>query len=250
MWYLAILIEWAQILFALYLASLSYWFWPLSIFIIGTRQHSIGTLGHNAVHGQVVKSTKISDLLANTFCFWPLGFHSTGYKDFHFKHHKTLGTEDDPERLHLYNWSKEQWELPLTRKRIVKYAIEDLLGLHTPELFKAFKLIKRPTWVDWLSAVVYGSVSILLVYLFPFIICYHIAIFTSFWFAFRLRIWTEHVGSEWTHRPNPTWWQKWLFMPWGSEYHYEHHEHPSVPFNKLHNFRKYHGDSLSTIWKL
>jgi fatty acid desaturase len=67
-----------------------------------------------------------------------------------------------------------------------------------------------------------------------------ISMLTSFWFFFRLRVWTEHVGLKEgeTLRFTPTFIERMLFLPHNTEYHYEHHESPGVSFDKLPELRK------------
>jgi len=36
-----------------------------------------------------------------------------------------------------------------------------------------------------------------------------------------------------THKIKSNWWQRLLFLPHAAEYHHEHHEKPSIPYNKL-----------------
>ena len=64
-----------------------------------------------------------------------------------------------------------------------------------------------------------------------------LSVFLSNWAVFRLRIWTEHVGTDSTHRLKASWWQRWLFLPHNTWYHYEHHEWPWVPFYNLSKAR-------------
>lgn len=69
------------------------------------------------------------------------------------------------------------------------------------------------------------------------------ALSTSFWASNRLRIWTEHQGTNGTHRIWPTWWQRFLFLPHNIWVHPEHHANAAIPFYDLPRMRR--GESLS-----
>ncbi len=59
------------------------------------------------------------------------------------------------------------------------------------------------------------------------------SIATVFWSGVRLRIWTEHLGTSSTHRIHVPEWLEQLIMPHAIGLHWEHHQHPNVPFYKL-----------------
>jgi len=68
-----------------------------SVFVIGTRQHAILILAHDGGHGQASANRKLNDLVTNLFSLWPFGLGVSGYRKFHFAHHRYMGTELDPE---------------------------------------------------------------------------------------------------------------------------------------------------------
>ena len=60
-------------------------------------------------------------------------------------------------------------------------------------------------------------------------VLWYASLSTAFWAFFRLRVWTEHVGTLQTHRLSATWWQRALFLPHNTWCHAEHHENAAVP---------------------
>jgi fatty acid desaturase len=169
-------------------------------------------------------------------CLWPLGFALEGYRRFHFKHHRAVGTPDDPELIHKDNKWLAQWRLPFSEWKTAGHVVGDFLGGSLPHLGLAAYLTRPVSLRDqvgpaltigtfvtlswwlgclWIPALWFGSMV------------------TSFWAVFRLRIWTEHtVEDEFgdpTHRISANAWQRFLFLPHYTWCHWEHHEYPQVP---------------------
>lgn len=241
-WLIPALIEWAVILslFAMGFALGHWLIWALVVVLVGSRQHALGVLGHDGAHFTAARSRTINDLATQLLCFWPLGSGLGGFRRFHFAHHRHFGTDKDPELLFKNDWSHEQWSLPTTRAQIIRYFLLDLVGFGVPEVAKAFRLLGRVGVMDWIGpALMWATVGVLLYMtgLWFAAVIWVLALVTSFWGFFRLRTWTEHVGTPTTHRVQANWWQRIFVTPHGSWSHYEHHEHPAVPFWKRGELR-------------
>lgn len=241
-WLIPALTEWAAIVLLFTVGfALNHWLiWALVVVLIGSRQHALGVLGHDGAHFTAARSRTVNDLATQLLCFWPLGCGLGGFRRFHFGHHRHFGTDKDPELLFKNDWSKEQWELPTTRAQIIRYFLLDLVGFGVPETIKAFRLLGRVGVWDWLGPILLWSTVGVVLYvtgLWFAAVIWVLALGTSFWGFFRLRTWTEHVGTPTTHRVRANWWQRMFITPHGSWSHYEHHEHPSVPFWKRDELR-------------
>ena len=228
-WLRDLLIDWLLIFLAIAI-GLKFWYLiPLSIFIIGNRQHALALLGHDATHKLISKSPFVNYFFGNFFTYAPIGLPWDGYRRFHMGHHRWLGTVRDPEldrKLQSGVVVKNA-----TKKNIIMQFIKDLLGLNILDM-KKFNLDKSNE--DELTI---GFVQ-LLILLTAFIdwkipLMWYAAMPTSLLAISRLRIWHEHVGTDKTHMIKATWWQRLLFLPHYAEYHHEHHEKPNVPYNKL-----------------
>jgi Fatty acid desaturase len=75
------------------------------------------------------------DLLANTLCEWPLMSNLSGYRAFHFEHHRKVGTPDDPELIHKNNeWRilnipvLGQWPVPIRPWKFALFIAGDFFG--------------------------------------------------------------------------------------------------------------------------
>jgi len=86
----------------------------VTIAIVASRQHSLGTLLHEAVHYRAFRSKSVNDIMADVLVAFPLGLSTSGFRIFHFRHHAHLGTSRDPEAAAAlvdpsYTWPKTRW---------------------------------------------------------------------------------------------------------------------------------------------
>jgi len=228
-WLRDLLLDWLLIFLAIAI-GLNFWYLiPVSIFIIGNRQHALALLGHDATHKLVSKNNTINYIAGGIFCYAPIGLPWDGYREFHMSHHRWLGTVKDPELNRKFEAGVIVKNA--TKKNIIIQFIKDLLGLGIRDLTK-FSLHKTND-----DKIAIGIVQLIII-LTAFIdwripVMWNLAIPTSLLAISRLRIWHEHVGTDTTHMIKATWWQRLLFLPHYAEYHHEHHEKPNVPYNKL-----------------
>lgn len=66
-------------------------FWPIAIFLIGSRQRALSNLVHDASHGNLIAHRKANDLIANLFAGWPMMDSVQNYRSSHAEHHRHLG---------------------------------------------------------------------------------------------------------------------------------------------------------------
>lgn len=213
--------------------------WPsvvtglLAIILIGTRQHGIAVLGHDGAHGSICKPRWLNDALAK-LCFWPLGISLREYRAFHFMHHGFVGTPHDPERR-LKAKNATAWDLPASRRRILMLCAKDFLILPAlRDVMPFMALVVSSTSIVW--ALAFWTWVIVVFGLWPLVLWF-MALSTSFWASNRMRIWTEHQGTDGTHCVRMSWWQRFLFAPHNIGWHFEHHANAAVPFHRLPEVR-------------
>jgi fatty acid desaturase len=241
-WLTAVFFDWVIVVLAICLSYFSYWFIPISILIIGNRQHALGILGHDGAHQLVCPRNKfLNDLITNIFVFYPFFISIKEYRKFHWDHHRNTNNDKDPEIL-LKATKPNSMEGPITLRKVVKHGLMDLMGFGIPHIV-AFMFYIRPKKIrDSIPIFFVLLMSLFLIYSknYLILVLWFVSLYTSFWFFFRLRVWTEHVGLDEgeTLRFTPTMLEKILFLPHNTWLHYEHHEKPSVPFDKLPELRK------------
>lgn len=235
-WLWRFLVDYSALLVCLGLGAGAAWpLWLTCALVIGTRQHALGVLGHDALHG--LAAPRYNTALT-ALCCWPLGMSTSGYRAFHMAHHWWTNRPGDPEwqfyRNPLVAW---QWRWPPTWWRVT-------LGLLWDLVFG---------WVEWgsmvlglittggdLEGAIVGVLHLwLLVALWvvhpPMLVLWYASLWTSAQMCFRLRALTEHQEADvvTSHLEWPAWWQRWLYLPHNTWCHDAHHDavarHAQVP---------------------
>lgn len=240
-WIRAALLDWAVVVFAYCLAFHSLWLIPFAMLIIGNRQHAIGILGHDGAHQLIIPRSRYwNDWVANCFAFYPLGLSLREYRKFHWDHHRNVNTDRDPEVI-LKKTAPNPMVGPVSLTKVILHGAMDLLGFGVPHVARFLHYIRPKSVRDAIPIAVLGLVSSVLLcgplYLIP--VLWFGSLLTTFWFFFRLRVWTEHVGlgENETLQFTPSWWQVVLFLPHNTWLHHEHHSNPGMPFYRLPDVR-------------
>ncbi len=227
------LLNWAELIGLIALAgAIDH---PLGYFgvavLLGPRQHALSLLAHDAVHGTISRRRWLNDLLGQVLAFWPLFGPLDSYRDFHLLHHRTLGTDRDPE-LAFKQWNPDDFRTPLSRWRLLGWFLRDVLGFSWRKVFQLGKLSPPRTRRDFWGPIAWWLTAELVLWRCGWLWAgrlWWFAYFSSYWAFFRLRAWTEHMGTLGTHRIHAGWLARWLYLPHNTWYHWEHHLHPSVP---------------------
>lgn len=213
--------------------------WVLGIFVVGTRQQALGIIAHDGVHRLISRDRRVNDLVAQIFCYWPMGADLRGNRPMHLNHHRHLGTSQDPE-LAYYRSGAPHWDAPISRGRLLWQLTSACFGANWREIFR----IRQAMPPDVLS----GKLMPLVVNAAFVGICaatgawwaaalWYLSTCTTMVAAWTFRTWIEHLGSATTHRVHlPAWLRFWM-TPHGCWMHWEHHAHPAVPYYNLARVR-------------
>lgn len=239
-WIAALVFDWALIV-AIFVAvgvidhPIAY---VLAIFPLGSRQQGLGALFHDAAHRLVTRRRWLNDALGGPLAAWPLGLTLAGYRRYHLAHHRTLGTERDPESGHKRLLA--HWGLPLRPVHALHF-VSDLVGAGLPHLAAAGRMTRPARMGEAIAFVLFWlAIGTFFFWLHaPWIPLLWVAsIATVFWSGVRLRIYTEHLGTRDTHRlvMHPIF--EAIVMPHAIGLHWEHHHFPRVPFYRLRALRQ------------
>lgn len=77
--------------------TVSFWFYPVAIVILANQYLTLVILGHEGVHGVLHKNMLVNRVLARYFCHFPFLISHTHYSMNHLRHHRNLGTKEDPD---------------------------------------------------------------------------------------------------------------------------------------------------------
>lgn len=79
------------------------WMYGIAFLIIGSCQYKLFILAHDAIHGALHPTKKINDRLARWFVYGPMFMALEDARRNHLKHHRCMGTAEDPDRyLHTF----------------------------------------------------------------------------------------------------------------------------------------------------
>lgn len=237
LWLSDVLVNWGILIMTIYLAGVLHHFisYFVAILIIGSRQHSISILGHDGSHWLVCKNKRLNDFLTNVFTFLPLGACLGSYRKFHFAHHAYTGTQKDPELIHKL-WGAPEWDLPRSENKKKYLLLKDIFGFSAHNIAKAIQLTGPSNpFVAMANNILPISIAILLFVTGNYyaILLWYGSLLTSFWAIFRLRMWSEHLGTLGTHRIKANFWSKLFYLPVNTWCHWEHHKWPSIPYYNL-----------------
>lgn len=212
--------------------------------LIGARQHALAILGHDGAHGLLCRNLTVNDFLVRVLAFAPLGAFLGGYRDFHFAHHRWTATERDPE-LRLKQRASGSYVLPRSRGRMIQTFVADLCGGGLRETFDLIVVTKKGAGrlemlgpILWWAVVGGGLYLVSPGYAMSLVGGWFFCIGTSFWALFRLRVYTEHLGTHGTHVISARFWERTLFLPHNTWCHFEHHAHSHVSASRLPRLRE------------
>jgi len=242
--------------------ALAYWPNPFIIFlcvvVIGTRQHALFVIAHDAAHYLLYENRKINDL-AGRACAMLQGLSMRTYRVIHRLHHNNLYGELDPDTaLH--------GGYPRGKSYLIRKLLKDLSGFTAwktyayflggaPALNTATNVAIRPlddtseklrseARRDRNAVIVFHSILLLLFalsgYLIQYLVLWILPLATVVQAILRLRAIAEHGATTDFSSPltaartnvAPAW-LEWLIFPHHVNYHIEHHLYASVPHYNL-----------------
>lgn len=256
-----LLVNWLMIAgcFVLVFYSPTSWAWILAAAILGGRQLGLAILMHDCSHNAFFKTPALNLFFGKWFCAAPVMADLDRYRTYHLEHHRTAGSDQDPDRPNYVNY-------PVTLQSLGRKFARDLSGL--TGLKVTYLVILMNAGVVKYQLSYDGSrkaegisfsqkIKNLLRGLGPTMI-FHAALLGIFllvkrpelyllwWFGWltfymlysRIRNAAEHGAPVDLHDLDPFlntrttiagWWEKLTVAPNRVNYHLEHHVLPAVP---------------------
>jgi fatty acid desaturase len=114
-------------------SNITWFFYPIALLVIGSRQRALATLMHESAHGILAKNKSLNWVLG-TFCSGYLIFQQmTIYKKTHcYEHHCHLGNPELDPDFKLYR-EEGLYDTQSPRDFLVKYIIKPLLLFKVPK---------------------------------------------------------------------------------------------------------------------
>ncbi|MBC6411839.1 MAG: fatty acid desaturase family protein, partial [Hyphomonadaceae bacterium] len=237
--------------------------WPnpltfvFAVLMIGSRQHGMAVLMHDAAHGILFRNRKINDFVGHYVLGAPYGGDMHSYRKYHLQHHKYTQTDIDPD-LPL------SAKFPVSRHSMMRKFLRDITGLTFIRLrIAAHKMRQgqsagmrgtdafqkssdRPTII---SNVMIFSVLAVMGLWWAYFALWLLPLMTWFWVVLRLRNIAEHAMTARNDSPleharttKANLIERILFAPYWVNYHVEHHAYMYVP---CYNLPKLHRTMLA-----
>ena len=225
----------------------------LAFLIIGSRQHGMAILMHDAAHGVLFKTKSLNEFAGKWVLGAPYGGDLAGYRKYHLKHHRYAQSELDPD-LPL------SAKFPISKASLRRKLLRDITGQTFLRLRLATLKIKSGEKLDiegsdafqksspWpyliTNAVILGTLT-LLGYWWVYFALWLAPLMTWFFAVLRLRNITEHAMTSFDNNPlthaRTTYTnilEKVFLGPYWVNYHVEHHAYMFVPCYQLKALHK------------
>ncbi len=216
--------------------------WPnpliiiVSVLLLGARQLGLEVLNHDCAHSVFFRKRRVNEIVGNWLCGGPMNTNLYRYRDYHLKHHRFAGTENDPDLALALSY-------PASADSMARKFRRDLFG--RTGLRDTWRQIRRMRPRRNAPFFVTHAVMITALALAGAAWAYAL-----WWLAYifvypaitRLRFMSEHgvaadrLSAEPRANTSTTllsWWERLLIGPNRVNYHLEHHLLASVPLYRL-----------------
>lgn len=257
----AVVHDFAVLAFAVFLGL---YFWPnpivllLSIFLIGTRQHALFVIAHDAAHYLLYETRWLNDAVGRA-CAMVQGLSMCTYRVIHRLHHNNLYGELDPDTALHGGYPRGRWYLMrkllkdlsgLTAWKTYAYFLGGAPALNTATnvamrpLDDTSEKLRREARHDRNAVIAFHLAALALFawsgYLVQYLVLWILPLVTVVQAILRLRAIAEHGATTDFSSPLtaartnvlPAW-LEWLIFPHRVNYHIEHHLYASVPHYNL-----------------
>jgi sphingolipid delta-4 desaturase len=246
-WILAGLVA-CQMAIAAFMGKLGFEYWWLALitaYLVGAfLSHPLYAIVHEATHNLIFKGTTLNRWAAILADLPNVVPGASAFTTFHLKHHAYMG--DDSLDADL----PSPWEAKIVGNSTIRKAIWMLL-FPVCQIYRAFRLHRINTWTTWMFLNV-GMVFLsdaLMVYFFG----WHSLFYLFFSMLFALGL--HPLGARWIQEHYTLDENQETFSYYGKinkiglniGYHVEHHDFPSIPWNRLPELRKIAPEYYDTL---
>ena len=237
----------------------------LAVLLIGSRQHGLSILVHEAAHGILFKTRGLNEWVGKYLLAAPYGGNLQIYRKYHLKHHKYAQTENDPDLV-------LSQKFPLSKESLRRKFFRDITGQTFLRLRLAqFETLRRKlngkdavkiqgadafeSGSPWPSLIanlsMFSALSVSGVW-WAYFALWVLPLATWFFVVIRLRNIAEHAMTTFDNNPlthartvKANVLERVFFAPYWVNYHVEHHAYMYVP---CHKFPELHAAMQSAGW--
>jgi fatty acid desaturase len=211
----------------------------LAILLVGSRQHGMAILMHDAAHGVLFKTKAINEFVGKWILGAPYGGDMLAYRHYHLKHHRYTQSDDDPD-LPL------SAKFPTSKASLRRKFIRDLTG----QTFFRLRMISRSAqkepgmdafektspWPSRITNLILFVALAALGHWWVYPVLWVLPLMTWFLAVLRNRNIAEHAltttdGNVLTQARtvHANWIARIFLAPYWVNYHVEHHAYMFVP---------------------
>lgn len=188
--WLAVITDYSIIVAAVWLAvDVSWYFYPLSILLIGSRQRALATITHESAHGSIAKNKRLNHLMGTVFSgYWIFQTMGSYYKSHVQQHHAHFGDEKkDPDYEYALKqglYTKQEPSLarkkyllfPLLLSKLPSYFIYVFFHRFLDEKNSKETILMMSFWLIILAISVYMGFTgyLILLWIIPYFTVFHI----------------------------------------------------------------------------
>jgi len=226
----------------------------ITVAFIGARQHDLGSMIHEAVHGRLARHRRWNDWIGECLSFLFLFFSMRAFRRSHLAHHRHFNGPGDPDWVLTRN---PTWDFPMRPAKLMRILAARLFGFgilrslvlayHYPRESRGHRevdgALMRFARGVFLGGAILGIQAfdawstVLLYWLVPLgswlPLCLHIRSIAE---HFALPSGTSQPQSR---SVRLTWIDRLFIVSNAMSYHGEHHRYPSVPFYNLRTLHEF-----------
>lgn len=218
----------------------------LAILLLGGRQMGLAVLMHEAGHKTLFRSQALNETVGQWLCAFPILGDCDAYGASHREHHRTAGTDADPDLPNYRNY-------PVSRESFLRKIKRDITGQTGAKLVAALVsgggrsiMMREGEKTNALRQGLLINVALFCALLLAGVpelyLLWVVAYLTAYPLIARIRQVAEHgnVPDLYDLDPRlntrttiPRWFERPFLCPNGVNYHVEHHLLASVPCHRL-----------------
>lgn len=225
----------------------------LAFLLVGSRQHGLAILMHDAAHGVLFKTKALNEFAGKWLLGAPYGGDLNSYRKYHLKHHRYTQSELDPD-LPLSS------KFPISNSSLRRKLFRDVTGqtflrlrLATlkikqggkPNIEGSDAFQKNSPWPYLITNAIIFAALAAIGHWWLYFALWQLPLITWFFAVLRLRNITEHAMTTYDNNPlthaRTTYTnilEKIFLGPYWVNYHVEHHAYMYVPCYRLKTLHK------------
>lgn len=238
-------LNWLLIFGSLWLTKMNIYFAPIAFLVIANRQFANYLVGHDGLHGLIVKNPTLNSFITRVCCLSPVYVSFLSYLEKHTLHHEFLGTPVDPDRslYDFYPVKKGEYLKNLILYFFSFRMLRDFTNYFVPfsemnkkNFYRKEKIIDLINYLVISAAFTYGFITIFGLKFFLFLWIGPLLVLMPYFYyvsAVQHGIILDEEGRDASRNIDGHWLAMEILLPCACNFHGVHHIYDRVPFYEL-----------------